>query len=53
MRCVTAVAGCRDGVGWESFIVLIDVRGLSADAARKLTLRTALTLLDAAAFKQG
>jgi AcrR family transcriptional regulator len=40
-------------VGWESFIVLIDVRGLSADAARKLTLRTALTLLDAAAFKRG
>ena len=36
-------------VGWESFIVLIDVRGLSVDAARKLTLRTALTLLDSAA----
>ncbi|HEX8096064.1 TetR/AcrR family transcriptional regulator [Jatrophihabitans sp.] len=35
-------------IGWEAFIVLLDVRGLSPDAARELTLRTALVLLDAA-----
>jgi AcrR family transcriptional regulator len=35
-------------IGWESFIVLIDVRGLAPESARRLTLRTALALLDAA-----
>jgi AcrR family transcriptional regulator len=35
-------------IGWEAFIVLLDVRGLTPDAARDLTQRTALTLLDAA-----
>ena len=35
-------------IGWEAFIVLLDVRGLTPGAARTLTLRTAETLLDAA-----
>ena len=35
-------------IGWEAFIVLLDVRGLSPRAARTLTLRTAEAILDAA-----
>jgi AcrR family transcriptional regulator len=35
-------------IGWEAFIVLLDVRGLAPGAARTLTLRTAETILDAA-----
>jgi AcrR family transcriptional regulator len=35
-------------IGWEAFIVLLDVRGLSASAARRVTLSTALALVDAA-----
>jgi AcrR family transcriptional regulator len=35
-------------IGWEAFIVLLDVRGLAPGAARALTLRTAETILDAA-----
>jgi AcrR family transcriptional regulator len=35
-------------VGWEAFIVLLDVRGLAPAVARTLTLRTAATLVDAA-----
>ena len=35
-------------IGWESFIALADVRGLTPAAARELTLSVALTLLDAA-----
>ena len=35
-------------IGWEAFIVLLDVRGMSADAARKLTVRLARTILDGA-----
>lgn len=35
-------------IGWEAFIVLLDVRGLTPGAARTLTLRTAETILDAA-----
>lgn len=35
-------------IGWEAFIVLLDVRGLSAVAARRVTLATALALVDAA-----
>ena len=42
------VSGLALVIGWEAFIVLLDVRGLSPGAAQELTLRTALTLLDAA-----
>lgn len=35
-------------IGWEAFIVLLDVRGLSPDAAQTLTQRTAGAILDAA-----
>lgn len=35
-------------IGWEAFIVLLDVRGMSADAARKLTVRLAGTILESA-----
>ncbi|HEY3528189.1 MAG TPA: TetR/AcrR family transcriptional regulator [Nocardioides sp.] len=42
------VSGLALVIGWEAFIVLLDVRGLSADAARRLTLRTAEAILDAA-----
>ena len=35
-------------VGWEAFIVLIDVRGLEPDAAVELCARAATTLVDAA-----
>jgi AcrR family transcriptional regulator len=34
-------------IGWEAFIVLLDVRGLSPRTARTLTLRTANAILDA------
>jgi AcrR family transcriptional regulator len=36
-------------IGWEAFIVLADVRGLSAAEARDVSLRAALALLDATA----
>jgi AcrR family transcriptional regulator len=35
-------------IGWEAFIVLLDVRALTPQQAHALTVRTALTLLDAA-----
>jgi hypothetical protein len=35
-------------IGWESFIVLADVRGLEPDHAQALTLRTAHAVLDSA-----
>jgi AcrR family transcriptional regulator len=35
-------------IGWEAFIVLLDVRGLSSRRARAVTLRTAEAILDAA-----
>jgi hypothetical protein len=35
-------------IGWEAFIVLLDVRGLTPSEARRLTLRTADAVLDAA-----
>ncbi|MGH3274399.1 MAG: hypothetical protein ACRDNZ_08790, partial [Streptosporangiaceae bacterium] len=35
-------------VGWEAFIVLFDVRGLSQDEARTVITDAALTLVDAA-----
>jgi AcrR family transcriptional regulator len=38
-------------IGWEAFIVLSDVRGLSARQARDVSLRAAHTLLDAALEK--
>jgi AcrR family transcriptional regulator len=34
-------------IGWEAFIVLLDVRGLTPDRARTVTLRTAEAILDA------
>ena len=40
-------------IGWEAFIVLLDVRGLTAAAARRVTLATALALVDAAALRRG
>ena len=59
-----AVAPCRDVltrsdyddlvsslalvIGWEAFIVLLDVRGLSPRKAREVTLRTTEAILDAA-----
>jgi AcrR family transcriptional regulator len=39
-------------IGWEAFIVLLDVRGLNAAAARRVTLATALALVDAAAVQK-
>jgi AcrR family transcriptional regulator len=38
-------------IGWEAFIVLLDVRGLTPTAARTLTLRTADAILRAALAK--
>jgi AcrR family transcriptional regulator len=35
-------------IGWEAFIALLDVRGLTPKAASTLTLRTAEAILDAA-----
>jgi AcrR family transcriptional regulator len=35
-------------IGWEAFIVLLDVRGLTATAARRVTIATALALIDTA-----
>jgi AcrR family transcriptional regulator len=35
-------------IGWEAFIVLLDVRGLTPRRARAVTLRTAEAILDAA-----
>ncbi len=35
-------------IGWESFIVLTDVRGLGARATREITLTSALAILDGA-----
>jgi len=35
-------------IGWESFIVLADVRGLDAAAAERIAKRSALAILDAA-----
>jgi AcrR family transcriptional regulator len=36
-------------IGWEAFIVLLDVRGLSPAEARAVTLRATTAILDAAA----
>jgi AcrR family transcriptional regulator len=40
-------------IGWEAFIVLFDVRGLSADQARETLTGTAITLVDAALAQAG
>lgn len=44
------VSGLALVIGWEAFIVLLDVRGLSAKRARDVTLRTATAVLDAHLF---
>jgi hypothetical protein len=35
-------------IGWESFIVLLDVRGLTPTAAQRVTRDAAVALVDAA-----
>ena len=40
-------------IGWEAFIVLFDVRGLSADQARETITDAAITLVDAALAQAG
>ena len=35
-------------IGWEAFVVLFDVRGLSVDQAREIITSAATTLVDAA-----
>jgi len=42
------VSGLAMVIGWEGFIVLTDVRGLTAEAAGEVVLDAALALLDAA-----
>ena len=40
-------------IGWEAFVVLFDVRGLSVDQARETITGAAITLLDAALAQAG
>ena len=40
-------------IGWEAFVVLFDVRGLSVDQAREIITGAALTLVDAALAQAG
>ena len=40
-------------IGWEAFIVLFDVRGLTADQARETLTDAAITLVDAALAQAG
>ena len=40
-------------IGWEAFVVLFDVRGLSVDQARVTITGVAITLLDAALAQAG
>jgi len=40
-------------IGWEAFVVLFDVRGLTAGQAREILTGAALTLLDAALAQAG
>jgi len=49
-RLVSALAVV---IGWEAFIVLFDVRGLSADQARETLTGAAITLVDAALAQAG
>jgi hypothetical protein len=49
-RLVSALAVV---IGWEAFVVLFDVRGLSADQAREIITGAAITLVDAALAQAG
>jgi len=49
-RLVSALAMV---IGWEAFVVLFDVRGLSADQARDTITGAAITLIDAALAQAG
>ena len=40
-------------IGWESFIVLLDVRGLTPTAAHRVTRDAAVALVDAALSRAG
>jgi hypothetical protein len=40
-------------IGWEAFIVLFDVRGLSTDQARETLTSAAIALVDAALAQAG
>jgi hypothetical protein len=40
-------------IGWESFIVLLDVRGLTPTAAHRVTRDAAVALVDAAISRVG
>ena len=40
-------------IGWEAFVVLFDVRGLSVDQARETITGAAITLVDAALAQAG
>jgi hypothetical protein len=40
-------------IGWEAFIVLLDVRGLTADQACVILTESAVALVDAAVADQG
>jgi hypothetical protein len=40
-------------IGWEAFVVLFDVRGLSVDQAREIITGAATTLVDAALAQAG
>ena len=40
-------------IGWEAFVVLFDVRGLSVDQAREIITGAAITLVDAALAQAG
>jgi hypothetical protein len=40
-------------IGWEAFVVLFDVRGLSVDQAREIITSAATTLVDAALAQVG
>ena len=40
-------------IGWEAFVVLFDVRGLSVDQARETITGAAITLLDGALAQAG
>jgi AcrR family transcriptional regulator len=49
-RLVSALAVV---IGWEAFVVLFDVRGLSVDQARETLTGAAITLIDAALAQAG
>ena len=49
-RLVSALAVV---IGWEAFVVLFDVRGLSVDQARETITGAAIALIDAALVQAG